>query len=114
MPYIQAKLTVSLNEEEQNKLVSSMINIVSEEMSKPKNYIMTNIETNQKLWMSNKQIEKGAYISISLLGSTTKPVCNNVSQKICNLLNTEYAIDGNSVYITFHPVELWSLNGQMF
>ena len=84
MPFIQAKLTVSIDnkDELQNKLSS----LVSQCFAKPSTYIMSEIQDNCDLWMGNNKLEGGAYISISLLGSTTKQACNVLSQKICEVL----------------------------
>ena len=75
---------------------------------------MTGIEDDKSLYMGEKKLDKGAYISISLLGSTSKPVCQTLTKNICNVLSTDYDIDGENVYITYHPEDLWGWNGSMF
>lgn len=114
MPYIQARLSVTLDETQKNDLQSKLTNIAEEGLSKPKTYIMAEIEDNCSLYMAGAKPEKAAYISIKLLGSTTKDRCNFVTQKICDVLKTEYGIEGSKVYVSFHPVDLWGWNGMMF
>ena len=63
--------------------------------------------------MGEKKIEKGAYISISLLGSASKSACQDLTRNICNILST-YGIVSSNVYITYHPTDLWGWNGSMF
>jgi hypothetical protein len=75
---------------------------------------MAEIEDNKSLYMAEKKLDKGAYISISLLGSTTKPACQVLTKDICNILYADYGIEGSGVYITYHPVDLWGWNGSMF
>ncbi len=113
MPYIEAKLSVKLDETQKNELQAKLTEVVSASFSKPKAYIMAGIEDGKSLYMAEKKLEKGAYISISLLGSASKPACQTLTGNICSILS-EYGIDGSSVYVTYHPVDLWGWNGSMF
>lgn len=114
MPFIDAKLSVKLDENQKNKLQAKLTDAVAAAFSKPKAYIMTGIEDDKSLYMAEKKIDKGAYISISLLGSTTKPACQKLTNEICSFLSADYDIDGANVYITYHPTDLWGWNGSMF
>ena len=113
MPYIEAKLSINLDETQKNDLQVKLTDVVSSAFSKPKAYIMANIEDGKYLYMAEKKIDGGAYISISLLGSTSKPVCQNLTKNICDILSS-YGINGSNVYVTYHPVDLWGWNGSMF
>lgn len=114
MPYIEAKLSVKLDSKQKDKLQNKLTDLVSFAFSKPKAYIMTGIEDDKSLYMAEKKLDKGAYISISLLGSASKPVCQTLTKNICDYLSSDYDIDGANVYITYHPVDLWGWNGSMF
>ena len=114
MPYIHARLSVKLDEAQKADLQSKITDVVSEAFSKPKNYIMAEVADGCSLFMAGKSLDKGAYISIGLLGSTTKDRCNAVTQKVCEVLSSDYGISGSGVYITYHPTELWGWNGMMF
>ena len=112
MPYIDAKLSISIDDKD--KLQEKLSAMVSACFSKPTSYIMSSIQENASLWMGNKKLEKGAYLSISLLGSTTKQACALLSKQICDMLVSDYSLNSSNVYITYHPVELWSFMGSMF
>ena len=113
MPYIEAKLSIELDEIQKDKLQKKLTDVVSSAFSKPKAYIMTNIEDGKSLYMAEKKLNNGAYISISLLGSASKSACQNLTRDICDILSY-YDIDGSNVYVTYHPVDLWGWNGSMF
>ena len=114
MPYIEAKMSIKLDDKQRDGLQKKMVNIVANAFGKPKPYIMTNIEDGKTLYMAENKIAKGAYITISLLGSASKPACQGATKEICNLLHDDFGIDGANVYVTYHPVELWGWNGSMF
>jgi phenylpyruvate tautomerase PptA (4-oxalocrotonate tautomerase family) len=113
MPYIEAKLSIKLDEAQKNELQTKLAEAVSVSFSKPKTYIMTNIEDEKSLYMAEKKLDKGAYISVSLVGSASRPACQNLTKSICDILSG-YGINGSSVYVTYHPVDLWGWNGSMF
>lgn len=114
MPFIQARLSVNLDENQKCDLQKKLTGVVSSVLSKPKAYIMAEIEDGKSIYMSEKKLDKGAYISIKMLGSTDKSACQTLTQNICAILGTDYGIDCSNVYITYHPVDLWSWNGSMF
>lgn len=114
MPYIQTKLSKTLNEQQKETLQNQLTDAVASSFGKPKAFVMAGIEDNQDLYMGGKKLENGAYLSIKLLGNTSKPVCNQLTNAICQILEKELGISGQNVYVSYHPVELWGWNGQMF
>lgn len=114
MPYIEAKLSIKLDEKQKETLQAKISDVVASAFSKPKSFIMSEIEDNKSLYMNDKKLDKGANISIKLVGTPTKPACLTLTKNICEILSKEYGIDGTNVYITYHPVDLWGWNGSMF
>lgn len=114
MPYIEAKLSIKLDDNQKNELSKKLSDAVSVYFSKPKSYIMTNIEDSKSLYMGDSKAEKGAYITVRSLGSVSKQSCMNATQSICKTLINDYSLNGSNIYITYHPVEFWGWNGSMF
>lgn len=114
MPYIEAKLSIKLDEVQKDNLQKELSNAVSYAFSKPKSYIMTNIEDSKSLYMGDEKVEKGAYIVVRSLGSISKPACQSATKEICEILTTNYGLNGSQIYISYHPVDLWGWNGSMF
>ena len=114
MPYIDAKLSVKLEENQKDDLQKKLSAAVSSAFSKPNAYIMANIEDSKSLFMGDRKLDKGAYISVSLLGSASKPACQSLTRDICSILTSEYGLEGSGIYITYHPTELWGWNASMF
>ena len=114
MPYIEAKLSIELNEVQKDNLQKELSNAVSSAFSKPNAYIMTNIEDSKSLYMGGAKVEKGAYIVVKALGSVSKPACQNATKEICDILTTNFGLNGSNIYVTYHSVDLWGWNGAMF
>jgi len=114
MPYIEAKLSIKLDENQKDDLQKKLADAVSSAFLKPKSYIMTNIEDEKSLYMGGNKVEKGAYIVIRSLGSVSKSPCQVATTEICSMLTKDYGLNGSNIYITYHPVDLWGWNGSMF
>lgn len=114
MPYIDAKLSVELDENKKNDIQNKLTEVVSVAFSKPKTYIMASIEDSASLYMAGEKVEKGAYISVRLLGSASKSACQMSTKNICDILSSELGLDSSKIYVTYHPVDLWGWNGSMF
>ena len=81
MPYIEAKLSFKMEDTQKDDLHKKLEDVISAAFSKPKSYIMTNITDTQRLYMAGERVEKGAYISVSLLGSASKSACQSATKK---------------------------------
>ncbi len=114
MPYIEAKLSFKMEDTQKDDLHKKLEDVISAAFSKPKSYIMTNITDTQRLYMSGECVEKGAYISVSLLGSASKSACQSSTKEICDILSSDLGVDTSKVYITYHPTDLWGHDGYMF
>jgi len=114
MPYIEAKLSIKLDENQKNDLQAKLAQTVSSAFSKPNAYIMTNIEDEKSLYMGGVKVENSAYIVVKCLGSVAKPACQNATKEICATLTSDYGLNGSNIYVTYHPVDLWGWNGSMF
>ncbi|MBR3058324.1 MAG: hypothetical protein IKG93_10210 [Clostridiales bacterium] len=113
MPFIQAKVTMPLNADQKELLKSEFGKLITT-LNKGESYLMVGIEDQCDLWFGGKKLEKGAYISVSLLGNAPSDLYNKMTGRVCEMLNNEFGIPGNSVYITYHPVSDWGWNGQNF
>jgi len=114
MPYIEAKLSIKLDENQKDDLQKKLADAISSAFSKPKSYIMTDIEDAKSLYMGGNKAEKGAYIVVRSLGSVSKPACQSATNEICTMLTNDYGLSGSNIYITYHPVDFWGWNGSMF
>lgn len=114
MPYIEAKFSLKLDENQKNNVQKKLADAVSSAFSKPKSYIMTNIEDGKSLYMGGNKVENGAYIVVRSLGSVSKSSCQVATKEICDTLTSDYGLNGSNIYITYHPVDLWGWNGSMF
>ena len=112
MPYIQVRLTKSINENKMDELQKKLTDAIAICFSKPKSYIMAEIEQNCSLYMGGSKLEAGAMVCVKSLGIIRSEASANLTKQICAILKEVMAID--TTYVTYHPVELWGYNGSNF
>lgn len=113
MPYIEAKVTVPVTPEKKEVLKARFGKAVSL-LHKPESWLMVGIEDRKDLWFAGEKLEKGAYVSVSAFGAPSRSDCGKMAAEITAILSGELSIPGERVYITFHPVENWAWNGELF
>lgn len=113
MPFIDSKITISVSQEKREVIKSELGKAISL-LNKPESFLMVGFEDNYDLYMAGKKLEKGAYVSVSLLGSASKTAYENMTAKICDLYEKQLGIPGSAVYVTYHGIGDWGWNGQNF
>lgn len=113
MPFIDSKISVAVAPEKKEIIKAEFGRLMSV-LGKSESYLMVGMEDNYDLWMGGKKLEKGAYVSVSLLGNASSDAYEKLTGKICELFENELNIPGSSVYVTYHPVSDWGWNGSNF
>ena len=113
MPFIDSKISVVVAPEKKEIIKAEFGRLMSV-LGKSESYLMVGMEDNYDLWMGGKKLEKGAYVSVSLLGNASSDAYEKLTGKICELFENELNIPGSSVYVTYHPVSDWGWNGSNF
>ena len=113
MPYIEAKVTVPVIPEKKEVLKTKFGKAVSC-IRKPERWLMVNIEDKKDLWFAGEKLERGAYVSVSAFGAPARSDCGKMAAEVTKILSDELDIPGDHVYVSFHPVENWAWDGQLF
>ena len=113
MPFIDAKITGPVSQEKRNVMKSELGKAISD-LHKTETYLMIGFEDNYDLYLGGKQLEKGAYVSVSLFGNAPSECYNKMTGNICRIFEKELGIPGSAVYVTYHGVNDWGWNGQNF
>lgn len=115
MPFVDAKITVPVSTAERDAIKSGLGKAVSA-FGKGESYLMVGIDDEYSLWLGGRELEKGAFVSVSLIGDTPDEGCREFTRSICDLLRSVLGIPGDCVYVTYHPMmrTRWGWNGDTF
>lgn len=113
MPYIEARVSTKLDDKQKTDLKSAFGKALAL-INKPEKYLMVGIEDDYDLYFGGEKLEKGAYISVSLLGDAGTDAYNALTAEVCRIMLDVVGIPADKVYVTFHPVKDWGWNGGLF
>ena len=115
MPFVDAKITVPVSKEKRDAIKSGLGRAVSA-FGKGESYLMVGIDDEYSLWLGGRELEKGAFVSVSLIGDTPDEGCSKFTADLCDLLEEVLGIPGDCVYVTYHPMmrTRWGWNGDTF
>ena len=113
MPFIDSKITVPVSNEKKEELKSELGKLMAT-LHKSEAYLMVGIEDEYDLWFGGKKLEKGAYVSVSLLGNASSKDFSTMTGQICDVYSKLLGIPGDAIYVTYHPVSDWGWNGSNF
>ncbi len=115
MPFVDAKITMPVSEEKRDAIKSGLGTAVSV-FGKGESWLMVGIDDDYALWLGGRKLDRGAFVSVSLIGETPDEACGEFTARLCDLLSRELGIPGDSVYVTYHPMmrTRWGWNGSTF
>ena len=113
MPFINSKITFPVDDAKKEVIQSKLTDFVTDSLTKPKNFVMVNIEDNQQIWFAGKKLQNGVFVSVRLMGNASKAAYSNLTKKICDFFESELNISSENIYVTFHPVEFWGWNSSI-
>ena len=113
MPMIDAKFTVSVDDIKKEELKSEFGRLIAT-LHKGEAYLMVGIQDGYDLWFGGKKLEKGAYVSVSLLGNAPSKDFATMTGQICEVYSKLLGIPGDAIYVTYHPISDWGWNGSNF
>ncbi len=113
MPFIDAKISLNISQEKKDSLKSRFGKAVSV-MHKTEQYLMVGIQDNYTLYMGGEQLEKCAFISVSIYGQASSNEYTQMTKEICSILEEEIGIPGTNVYVTYQGLNDWGWNHMNF
>ena len=113
MPFINAKLTVPVDDAKKEAIKSKFGQAVSI-IGKPESFLMVGIEDNYDLWFAGEKVDRGAYVAVEIYGNASSDAYNRMTGEICNILGDELDIPGDRIYVKYQGVADWGWNGRNF
>ncbi len=113
MPFIDSKISFKLSDNQKEELKSCLGKAISV-MNKSEDYLMVGILDSYDLYMGGKKLDRGAFISVQVLGSVDKAQSDRMTAEICSIVSEKLGIPGNNVYVNYLGYRDWGWNGSNF
>lgn len=113
MPFINSKITVAVPQEKRDVLKAELGKAISI-MGKPESYLMLGFEDNYDLYFGGKKLDKGAFVSVQVLGNVDSSQSDKMTARICEIFGKELGIPGDAIYVAYSGTKDWGWNGSNF
>lgn len=114
MPYIEAKVSCSVSEEQSKELKCGFGKAIECIPGKNEGWLMVNIEGEKDIYFKGNKDGESAYISVSIFGSADSGSYNALTSEICSLMNKVFGISPSRTYVTYSEYDKWGWNGSNF
>ena len=113
MPFIDSKITLKLSEEKK-EAIKAKLGQAASIIGKPESFVMVGFEDEYCLYFGGKKLEKGAFVSVDVLGSSNSPEAEKMTARICQIYEEELGIPGDHIYVEYRSTRDWGWNGRNF
>ncbi len=110
MPFIDSKITMKVSGEKKEAIKTELGQAVSI-LSKPESFLMVGFDDEYCLYMGGSQLEKGAFVSVSLFGSASSAAYERMTAEICRIYEKHLGIPKDKVYVAYTGTNDWGWNG---
>ncbi len=113
MPFINSKLSISLNKEKEILIKQKLGELISLIPGKTEQWLMVGFEDNYNIFFGGENSHNIAFVDIKLFGSAPKNNKDKMAEAICALYEKELAIPQSNIFITFQEISDWGWNGRL-
>lgn len=113
MPFIDSKITGTVSKEKK-EIIKKRLGEAISILGKSEGFLMVGFQDRYDLYMGGNELEKGAFVSVSLFGNASSDAYNQMTETICTIYDEELGIPADKVYVTYTGVKDWGWNGRNF
>lgn len=113
MPYINAKISMKLDEQQKQELVSELGKVITIYPNKTEGSLMIGIEDGYSIYKGGKPLEKAAYMEVKIFGDSDNEVKAKVNEAIFQMMSNKFGIEKDALYINYYDLHSWGFNGRL-
>ncbi|MCR5268892.1 MAG: hypothetical protein K6E16_10300 [Lachnospiraceae bacterium] len=114
MPFIDAKVSVTITEEQEKELKTRLGQAISIIPGKSESWLMTGFEDNYHLYFRGDNSAPIAYIEVRLFGGPNKEAFSRMTAEITKIFGEVLGIGPDHMYIKYSATPDWGWNGSNF
>lgn len=114
MPFINAKVSVKINEEKREAIKARLGKAIELIPGKSESWLMVGLEEEYTLYFKGQQSEKIAFVEVKIFGSASSSAYDKLTGAICTIMQEELGIPADKTYVTYQEIENWGWNGSNF
>ena len=114
MPFIDTRLNRPLPKDKEESIKRRLGEAIAIFPGKSEQWLMLNFTDNARLWFRGDDSEPMAMVEVQLLGNASRPDCEKMTARICDILEQELGVAPDHVYVNYTFSTSWGWNGGLF
>ena len=111
MPFIFARVNVSVSQEQEHELKIRLGRAIEFVPGKSEKYLMIGFEDNYRFWLRGDNSQPAAYIEASLFGNWDHSGYDRLTSAITEAFMEVLGISAENIYIKYDDISVWGVNG---
>lgn len=113
MPFINIKTNSAVSKEKETLIKAALGEAITAIPGKSESWLMVGIEPGHILYFKGND-SPAAMVEVSIFGKDAPAAFNELTGKICRILNDNLSIEQNRIYVKYTSTENWGWNGSNF
>lgn len=113
MPFINVKTNTAISQDKEIAVKSAMGQAITAIPGKSEGWLMVEIEPERKLYFKGEN-SPAAMVEVSIFGQANPAAFSDLTNRICDILSNELAIDPSRIYVKYEATSDWGWNGSNF
>jgi hypothetical protein len=114
MPYINARVSVAMSQEQEVALKSRLGQAISLIPGKSEAWLMTEFQDQCHLYFRGDNSQPVAFVEVKVYGKENATAFEALTVEICKILDEVMGIAPDHVYVKYEAVANWGWNGGNF
>lgn len=112
MPFIDCKLNVDINKQQELEIKSELGKAISLIPGKSENWLMVNIQPKCALYFRGSNDKPTAMVAVTVYGSASSDAYNALTSQINKILHTVCGVE--EMYVSYSETDYFGYNGSNF
>ncbi len=113
MPFINVKANTPISAEQKTAIKSALGEAIATIPGKSEGWLMVGIEPEYTLFFKGSDAP-AAMVEVSVYGKANPTAFDELTGKICSILNEQLSIDSARIYVKYSATADWGWNGSNF
>ncbi len=114
MPYIDSKVSVTMNKEQEVALKTRLGQAITLIPGKSESWLMTGFQDNYHLYFRGDDSQPVAFVEVKVFGGENADAFDALTGEICNIFGEVLGIAADHIYVKYEAVKNWGWNGGNF
>ena len=114
MPFINSKISVTVNPEQEVELKRRLGEAIAIIPGKSENWLMTGFEDGYHLYFRGDNSEPMAFVEVSVFGGEDSQAFSQLTGEITKIFGDVLGIAADHIYVKYAATSNWGWNGSNF